>query len=142
MTAPYSYENNTWSQSYYATMDKPCSYYNLSALTTLDGVPPESELFPLTDDQWEARMDGNQLLDKAVVNGVWGDYVRPIVPIPLVDQATTEMSWISSQASLAAAMGETFTDDMKTYVKSIQAIKNGTDTTSTTLPTRPTDVMS
>ncbi|MGY6770150.1 hypothetical protein [Komagataeibacter sp. NFXK3] len=38
-------------------------------------------------------------------------------------------------------MGETFTADMKAYVLAIAAIANGIDTTSTTLPAQPTDVM-
>lgn len=62
-------------------------------------------------------------------------------PIPLKTQATSAQAWINQQANLAAAMGEVFTADMKAYVKAITAIADGTDTTSTALPTQPTDVM-
>ena len=61
--------------------------------------------------------------------------------VTLKAQATTTQAWIQQQASLAAAMGEVFTADMKAYVKAIAAIANGTDTTSTVLPAQPTDVM-
>ncbi|NVN02236.1 MULTISPECIES: hypothetical protein [Asaia] len=142
MTAPYSYGSNTWASQYYATLDKPCGYYDLSVFTSLENVPPESDLFALTADQWAARMDGMSVLSKAVVDGVWGDYVTPIPPVPLKTQANDALTWIASQASMASAMGETFTADMKSYVKAVQAIANGTDTTSTALPYRPTDIMS
>ncbi|QHC36417.1 hypothetical protein [Komagataeibacter xylinus] len=56
-------------------------------------------------------------------------------------QATVAENWIQQQASLAAAMGETFTADMKAYVLAVSAIASGTDTTSTALPAQPTDVM-
>ena len=62
-------------------------------------------------------------------------------PVSLKTQATTAQAWIQQQASLASAMGEVFTADMKAYVKAIAAIANGTDTTSTALPAQPTDVM-
>ncbi|QHC34172.1 hypothetical protein [Komagataeibacter xylinus] len=59
----------------------------------------------------------------------------------LKGQAQSALGWCSQQASLASMMGETFTADMKAYVLAISAIASGTDTTSTTLPAQPTDVM-
>lgn len=56
-------------------------------------------------------------------------------------QAVSAQVWIQQQASLAAAMGEVFTTDMKAYVKAINAIASGADTTSTALPAQPADVM-
>lgn len=137
----YSYNGNTWSGQYYANLSKPCGYYDLSILSTLENVPPESELFALTDEQWAARMDGSLMLSKAVIDGVWVDYTSEVI-VPIKTQAANELTWISSEASLASAMAETFTDDMKAYVKAVQAIANGTDTTTTTMPSRPTDIMS
>lgn len=43
---------------------------------------------------------------------------------------------------MAAAMGETFTDDMKSYVKAVKAIADGSDVTSKKLPDRPASIMS
>lgn len=62
-------------------------------------------------------------------------------PVSLKTQATSAQAWIAQQASLASAMGEVFTADMKAYVVAVNAIANGTDTTSTALPTQPADVM-
>lgn len=62
-------------------------------------------------------------------------------PVSLKTQAISAQSWILQQANLASAMGEVFTADMRAYVKAINAIANGTDTTSTALPSQPTDIM-
>ena len=56
-------------------------------------------------------------------------------------QAAAAESWIQTQALLAYAGEKVFTAAMNDYVAAIAAIANGTDTTSTVLPSRPTDVM-
>ena len=102
-----------------------------------DWLPAASALLPLTAAQWGARLPtGKGVLGNAIV-----DYTPPAVAIPLKTQATSAQTWIQQQANLAAAMGQTFTDDMRAYVLAIAAIANGTDTTSTALPAQPTDVM-
>lgn len=73
--------------------------------------------------------------------GAWSFTVPAAAAVPLKTQAATEQAWIQQQANLAAAMGEVFTADMKAYVKAVNAIADGTDTTSTVLPAQPTDVM-
>lgn len=56
---------------------------------------------------------------------------------PLRDQAQSAFSNIQSQAPMIVAMGESFGPQTQAYVKALQAIINGADTTSTALPTRP-----
>lgn len=137
----YTDGKRTWSNVYYADLNKPCGYYDVSTLSTLINVPDEDQLFALTNDQWASRMDGNHLKCMAVIGGAWVDYTPPLVVVPLKTQAVTAQAWVQQQANLAAAMGEVFTVDMKSYVLAINAIANGTDTTSTALPAQPTDVM-
>lgn len=126
---------------YYATMDKPCAWYDMWAFPSTDGLPAASTLFAMTADQWAAKGGNAGTRSMAVVNGQLVDYAPPVVPVPLKTQAATAQAWIQQQANLAAAMGETFTADMKAYVQAIAAIANGTDTTSTALPVKPSDVM-
>lgn len=64
---------------------------------------------------------------------------QPVYVPPLKEQATTAMQQVQQQAAMTSAMGETFGPTMKTYVHALRAILDGTDTTSTTLPTAPAD---
>lgn len=126
---------------YYADMNKPCGWYDMWVFSSADGLPAASALYAMTAEQWAAKGGDTGTKSMAVINGELVDYTAPAVAIPLKTQAATAQSWIMQQANLAVAMGEVFTTDMRTYVKAIAAIANGTDTTSTALPTQPTDVM-
>lgn len=126
---------------YYATMAKPCAWYDMWQFSTTDGLPAASSLFAMTKEQWVAKGGDSGTKPMAVINNELVDYVPPVVPVPLKTQAITAQAWIQQQANLTAAMGEVFTADMKAYVKAIAAIASGTDTTSTALPAQPTDVM-
>lgn len=126
---------------YYATLTKPCGWYDMGMFSSLDGLPPLSDLFALTPEQWQAKGGDYGTKIMAVIDGNLVDYTPPVVPVPLATQAASEMTWIQQQANLASAMGEVFTADMKAYVKAIAAIANGSDTTSAELPARPTDVL-
>ena len=53
------------------------------------------------------------------------------------DQAIGVMAQIQATAALTVAMGETFGTEMRAYVTAVQAIAEGTDTTSTSLPAAP-----
>lgn len=102
-------------------------------------VPPDtSKMIALTDDQWTERLS----IGQGVQDGSIVPYTAPPAAGSLVTDANYAMSWVNQQAALAAAMGETFTKDMVAYVKALQAIINGTDTTSTELPAIPADIMS
>jgi len=129
---------------FYATYDTAAvqptgvtGWFDTWTLSTTKNLPAASDMLALTQDQWAARVTGPQ----GVKDGALVDYTPPPPVVPLETQVQTELAWIASQASMAAAMGETFTDNMKAYVKAIQAIANGTDTTSTALPARPATIM-
>ncbi|KXV50823.1 hypothetical protein AD945_01200 [Gluconobacter albidus] len=52
-------------------------------------------------------------------------------------QARRALTEVQQDAVLAVAMGQTFSPQMQTFVKALQAIADGTDQTSTVLPTKP-----
>lgn len=126
---------------YYAAVDADnlvTGWYDVGALSTVVGLPSASAMVPVPPDLWDARSGQYQ-----AVNGALVVYTPPVAPIPLKDLAAAELSgWIAPQAAMASAMGETFTDAMKAYVKAVQAIASGADTTSTAMPARPTSSMS
>jgi len=139
-------EKNTllYPARYYASYDTSAAqpthvngWVDAWTLTTTANTPQASSMVPLTADQYANRATGPQ----GVQNGALVEYTQPKTVEPLKDQAEDKMTWITSQASLANVMGEAFTDAMKTYVKAIQAIASGADTTSTALPVAPSVVM-
>ena len=131
----------TYPARYYATLDKPCAWYDMWVFSSTEGLPAPSSLYAMTTEQWSAKGGDYGTRSMAVINGQLVDYTPPVVPVSLQTQAATAQVWIQQQANLAAAMGEVFTAEMKAYVIAIAAIASGTDTTSTVLPAHPADVM-
>lgn len=76
-----------WSHRYYASLDIPCQFYDLGLATVYANIPDEKNLFPLTEEQWNSRMQGNMLLEKAVIDGTFQDYQRPVKSMTIKDQA-------------------------------------------------------
>lgn len=138
----------TWQQNYpsryYVAYDTAAAQptpvtarYDMAQYDDLSGLPAASDLIALTAEQYSAI----GLSGIGVSGGKVVPYSPPAPPVPLQTQAKNAQAWITQQANLTAAMGETFTADMKAYVLAINAIASGTDTTSTALPAQPTDVM-
>lgn len=126
---------------FYCDKNTPCSVFDMWGYLSAPTSPAIGDLYAITPAQYADRLlnPRNQYYNAAT--GQLADYVPPPVVIPLKTQATSAMVWIQQQANLASAMGQVFTVDMKAYAKAIAAIANGTDTTSTALPTQPADVM-
>ena len=112
-------------------------WFDTWSLSSTQILPEAAAMLPLTPAQWDARMTGPQ----GGENGTLVAYTPPAPVISMKEQAASELSWIAAQASLATAMGETFTDSMRVYVKTIQTIASGTDTASASLPARPGLIM-
>lgn len=136
-------ETSPYSSRYYVLYDTTApqptdiiGWVDIEDISTTEGLPAESDMIPVTPEQW-ADPAFHAPHGKGVLNGTIVDYTAPI---SLGVSAAEELSWIQEQATLATAMGQVFTEDMKKYVKSVQSIVTGTDTTSTLLPMRPTDI--
>ena len=98
-------------------------------------TPPGSMAVRLdvTDEEWNSRPTVNPVLSSGkIIQG-------PSPTIPLQEQARNAMQQVQQQAAITSAMGETFGPEMQAHVRALRAILNGTDTTSTTLPTAPAD---
>ncbi|MBR0560021.1 hypothetical protein [Neokomagataea anthophila] len=90
----------------------------------------------MTAGEWQSRVNGSQA-PMALSGGEVIPYI-PLSPIvPLHQQAQEALTLIQTQATMAYAMGSPFGTKMQAYVKAVQAIANGTDTTSTALPKAP-----
>lgn len=107
--------------------------------------PPASPRFtliplPNKDDVWwnnPERWQQSWLVDEK------GNLTAAPPPvIPLKEQAQSAFRRARQQFTDLQMMGETFGPKMQAYMRSLNAIINGTDTTSTTLPTAPADPQS
>lgn len=133
----------TYPDRYYCDKNSPCAVYDMWGFSSAATSPALADLYPITADAYADRQQNPRQQYYNTTTGALADYVPPVVVVPLAERAAAEISgWVQSQINYAAAMGETFSDPMKTYVKAISAIANGTDTSSTVLPDRPTVIMS
>ncbi|MUG04156.1 hypothetical protein GM556_01165 [Bombella sp. ESL0378] len=126
---------------YYASYDHSASqptpvtgWFDMGFYNSLDGFPPASELLPLTPEQWENRLPCGQ----GVQDGKIVPYTPP--PPPLKAQATSALQAARQIVyNNYGIIGEPTPDNWVAYIKALMAIVNGTDTTSKTLPTAPSE---
>lgn len=140
---PLAQVKSDYPARYYAAYDQTATeptqitgWFDVWGMVDRSQVPLASAMLPIT--QADMPKDGSPLTPKAILSGKIVDYSEEL---PIKDQASQEMKWIQSEAALASAMGETFSADMRAYVKAIQSIIAGTDTTSTQLPVRPAQIL-
>ena len=132
--------------------DYPSRYYAYSSTTeTLGGypvvgwvdvsifsvapswLPVAADMIALTSDEWAAR----KLVNQIVVDGAVSTYTPPA--LTLAAQATAALSTArTSVYNNYGILNEATPDAWVTYLKALIAIADGTDTTSTALPTEPT----
>lgn len=133
-----------WPARYYASYDRTApqptpvtGWWDVWDMSDVSNVPPAADMVALAEAQWSARLP----FGAGVQGGQVVAYVPPSAPLSVQIQAQNEMSWIHQQASLAVAMGQSFTQAMRDYVTTVSAIAAGTDTTTAALPARPGDIM-
>ncbi|MGY6769524.1 hypothetical protein [Komagataeibacter sp. NFXK3] len=129
---------------YYAAYDATAAqptpvtgWYDVWSMNDVTAVPAASAMIALTEAQWAARLPTGQ----GVQAGAIVSYTPPAVVVPLKTQAQNALTAAASSTWQAYGMyGETTPADVVTYLKALQAIANGTDTTSTALPAAPADL--
>lgn len=127
-------------EQYYATFDAPANFWDAWDVSDISVIPAPEKLFPMTLDQWNDKggSSGPQKL-KVVSSNTLIDYVPPVQIIPLKTQAQSALATARQTVwDEYGSLNETTPDNWVTYLKSLMAIANSTDTTSTKLPTAPT----
>ena len=125
---------------YYCSYDKPCAWYNMWIYSSLDGLPAASTLYAMTSAEWATKGGdtGTSSMYVDTTTNTLVTYTPPAVVISLKDQATTALATARTTVyNNYGILNETTPDAWVTYLKSLMAISNGTDTTSTSLPTEP-----
>ena len=99
-----------------------------------DWLPPASALTALTEAEWNSR----DTMHNVIVDGQTTSVGSSALPFAI--QATFALNsgkkYVNDEYLV---YGETVPDAWTTYLKALRAISDGTDTTSTTLPTSPLD---
>jgi hypothetical protein len=89
-------------------------------------------MIALTSDEWAAR----KLVNQIVVDGAVSTYTPPA--LTLAAQATAALSTARTTVyNNYGILNEATPDAWVTYLKALMAIADGTDTTSTALPSAP-----
>ena len=129
----YAYSNTTSTLGGHPTV----GWVDVSMFSAAPSWLPEaSNMIALTQAEWDAR----SLVNQIVVNGAITTYTAPAPT--LAEQASSAVT--SARAYIYNNYGilnEPTPDAWVTYLKALMAIASGADTTSTALPTKPTDVM-
>ena len=128
--------------SYDATATQPTpvtGWYDTWDMSSVSNVPAATDMIPISESDWN-NIDTFRLpIGRGVLNGKIIDYTPPPAPVPLKTQAQSALA-IARQTvwDEYGSINEKTPDNWVTYLKALMAIVNGTDTTSTTLPTAPT----
>lgn len=126
---------NTVTVFYYAAIDPEtrivqCCYPLFSPATAENFVKISQSDYEKFSTLPGAKVDGN---------GALVPYQPPISKEGFKSMAAYSLQAVQSQAVMITAMGKVFGPEMRSYVEQLQAIIDGADTTSTTLPTAPAD---
>ena len=125
---------------YYADYNKPCAWYDMLIHSSTPGLSAADRLFPLTREQWHDKGGHTHSQLMYVDNGALVAYTPAVTPQTLAQQATTVLATQKTYVTNTYLVyGETVPDAWTTYLKALRAISDGTDTTSTVLPTSPLD---
>mgnify|MGYP001212975671 CR=1 FL=1 len=131
---------------YYASYDKAAhqptpvtGWYDTWDMSSVSNVPEASNMIPISESDWN-NIDTFRLpIGRGVLNSKIIDYTPPPAPVPLKTQAQSALA-IARQTvwDEYSSINENTPDNWVTYLKALMAIANGTDTTSTALPSAPT----
>lgn len=123
---------------FYCDTAKPCAVYDMWGFSTVQTSPSVADLIPITAAQYADRQANcrEQYYDTSAKTLV--DYVAPVVVPTLAEQAAAALNTARTAAyNNYGILNEATPDAWVTYLKALMAIANGTDTTSTALPSQP-----
>ena len=96
-------------------------------------LPVASDMIAMTTAEWEARPVGTPCY---IDSGKWVTYTAVVTLVQKAQSAlATARTYVSNNYTM---LNEATPTAWVTYLKALMAIVNGTDTTSTALPTKPT----
>lgn len=133
---------NRYYASYDTTAPQPTpvtGWYDTWDMSSVSNVPAATDMIPISESDWNNDDTFRLPVGRGVLNGKIIDYTPPPTPLPLKTQAESALATARQTVwDEYGSINEATPDVWVTYLKALMAIANGTDTTSTTLPTAPT----
>lgn len=134
-----------WPARYYASYDTTAAqptpvtgWYDTWDMTSVANVPAASAMIAVAETDWNNTTTFRLPTGKGVQSGTIIDYTPPSATIPLATQAESALATARQYVSNNYTMlNDPTPDAWVTYLKALMAIANGTDTTSTALPSVP-----
>lgn len=127
--------------SYDTTAPQPTpvtGWYDTWDMSSVSNVPAATDMIPISETDWNNDDTFRLPVGRGVLNGKIIDYTPPPTPVPLKTQAQSALATARQTVwDEYGSINEATPDVWVTYLKALMAIANGTDTTSTTLPTAP-----
>ena len=128
--------------SYDTTANQPTpvtGWYDTRDMSNVSNVPAATDMIPISESDWNNGDTFRLPVGRGVLNGKIIDYTPPVPPVPIATQAETALvsarTYVNNNYTM---LNEATPTEWVVYLKALMAIANGTDTTSTTLPTAPT----
>ncbi|GBQ08095.1 hypothetical protein AA15669_1650 [Saccharibacter floricola DSM 15669] len=115
-------------------------WFDVTDQTDPATYPAPDTLVPITAEEFERQFSQRVRTDWQIVDGKIAPYTQKRPALPLKEQAQNALGAVQKQAAMVIAMGEEFGPKTRAYVQALRAIADGSDTTSTQLPTAPDDV--
>lgn len=130
---------------YYAAYDTTAvqptivtGWYDTWGMTSVANVPPVSRLIAVSAEDWTDVTRFRLSFGRGVKDGAVIDYTPPAPPVPLKTQAATTLAVAATKTW--AKFGSKRIDVPQAWVDyqiALEAIEDGSDTTSTELPAEP-----
>lgn len=133
-------------QRYYAGYDITAAqptivlgWYDTWDMNDVSNIPKASDMIAISESDWNNTSTFRLTHGRGVYDGKILDYTPPVAPIPLSVQATSALADARSYVmNNYAILNLPTPNTWVTYLKALMNIADGTDTTSTSLPTAPT----
>ncbi|MFT8367556.1 MAG: hypothetical protein ABF646_02265 [Acetobacter papayae] len=139
---PVSAEALAYPQRFYCDKNAPCAVYDMWGFSSAPTEPALTDLYSITAAAYTDRQANPRQQYYDTATGALADYAAPVPVITLAQQATTVLATARTTVyNNYGILNEATPDTWVAYLKALMAIANGSDATSTELPSQPAETV-